>query len=68
MQPTDDLESLIGSTLTVKFLEVDEEQERVVFSARRAHSETFTSGFKVGPTCIAWLPLPSAMSVQHLCS
>lgn len=47
LQPTEDLESLVGQTLKMKFLEVDEEQERVVFSARRAHSETFTSSFKV---------------------
>lgn len=57
LQPTDDLESLIGDTMTVKFLEVDEEQERVVFSARRAHSETFTSGFKVRVQQIASLPV-----------
>ena len=46
MQPPEDLEELVGTKLMVKFLEVDEEQERVVFSARRAHSEAFTSGFK----------------------
>jgi S1 RNA binding domain len=46
-QPPEDLEELVGTKLMVKFLEVDEEQERVVFSARRAHSEAFTSGFKV---------------------
>jgi small subunit ribosomal protein S1 len=50
--PTEDLESLVGQKLTMKFLEVDEEQERVVFSARRAHSETFTSGFKVGDVVV----------------
>ena len=47
LQPPEDLEELVGQKLMVKFLEVDEEQERVVFSARRAHSEAFTSGFKV---------------------
>jgi hypothetical protein len=58
MQPPEDLETLVGQTLMVKFLEVDEEQERVVFSARRAHSETFTSGFKVWrfPQDWAWKP------------
>lgn len=50
--PVEDLESLVGQTLEMKFLEVDEEQERVVFSARRAHSETFTSGFQVGDVVV----------------
>jgi small subunit ribosomal protein S1 len=51
-QPPEDLEELVGTKLMVKFLEVDEEQERVVFSARRAHSEAFTSGFKVGDVVV----------------
>ena len=37
----------MGKQLELKFLEVDEEEERVLFSARRAASESFTSGFKV---------------------
>ncbi len=68
LQPTEDLESLVGQKLKMKFLEVDEEQERVVFSARRAHSEAFTSGFKVqfAPAALlTHLNLFSAQCLQH---
>lgn len=42
------MEDLIGVTLPVKFLEVDEELERLVFSNKRASSNTEVQGFKVG--------------------
>lgn len=45
----DNMESLVGSDLPVKFLEVDEESERLVFSNKRASSATTElQGFKVG--------------------
>jgi hypothetical protein len=65
LQPPEDLETLVGQKLMVKFLEVDEEQERVVFSARRAHSESFTSGFKVG-RCSCTSTLLPALHGPHL--
>jgi ribosomal protein S1 len=40
-------EELIGQTMKVKLLEVDEETERLVFSNRRASSETQMAGHKV---------------------
>ncbi len=43
----EDLETLIGQHLEMKFLEVDEEEERCVFSARNAQSAQLTSSFKV---------------------
>ncbi|EFJ43709.1 plastid/chloroplast ribosomal protein S1 [Volvox carteri f. nagariensis] len=46
----DSMESLIGYELQVKFLEVDEEAERLVFSHKRASSMVTNDvqGFKVG--------------------
>ena len=40
-------EELIGQKMKVKLLEVDEETERLVFSNRRASSETQMAGHKV---------------------
>ena len=40
-------EELVGTTMKVKLLEVDEETERLVFSNRRASSETQMAGHKV---------------------
>ena len=68
MQPPEDLEELVGTKLMVKFLEVDEEQERVVFSARRAHSEAFTSGFKVSDSRFRqrpWLATAEFSALHH---
>ncbi|GIM04014.1 hypothetical protein Vretimale_8653 [Volvox reticuliferus] len=46
----DNMESLVGYELQVKFLEVDEEAERLVFSHKRASSMVTNDvqGFKVG--------------------
>ncbi|KXZ42870.1 hypothetical protein GPECTOR_113g282 [Gonium pectorale] len=47
----DNMDSLVGSELQVKFLEVDEEAERLVFSHKRASSAVTGNdiqGFKVG--------------------
>ncbi|KAG2454148.1 hypothetical protein HYH02_001184 [Chlamydomonas schloesseri] len=46
----DNMESLVGFELQVKFLEVDEEAERLVFSHKRASSTVSNDiqGFKVG--------------------
>ncbi len=40
-------EELVGTKMKVKLLEVDEETERLVFSNRRASSETQMAGHKV---------------------
>ena len=40
-------EELVGTRMKVKLLEVDEETERLVFSNRRASSETQMAGHKV---------------------
>ena len=40
-------EEMIGTSMKVKFLEVDEESERLVFSNRRASSQTQMEGHKV---------------------
>jgi small subunit ribosomal protein S1 len=42
------MESYIGSDIPAKFLEVDEEAERLVFSHRRASSSSDMQGLKVG--------------------
>ena len=42
-------EELVGTRMKVKLLEVDEETERLVFSNRRASSETQMAGHKVRP-------------------
>jgi len=42
------METLIGYEIAVKIQEVDEETERLVFSNRRASSDTEVQGFKVG--------------------
>lgn len=42
------MEDLVGYEIPVKFLEVDEERERLVFSNRRASAEGEVQGFKVG--------------------
>ena len=46
MQPVEDLEALVGDTIEMKFLEVNEEEERCVFSARSAQAAGLTAGFK----------------------
>lgn len=43
---------MIGTHLKVKFLEVDEESERLVFSNRRASSQSQMAGHKVGDVVI----------------
>mmetsp|Transcript_17096 Transcript_17096/g.42846 ORF Transcript_17096/g.42846 Transcript_17096/m.42846 type:complete len:435 (-) Transcript_17096:959-2263(-) len=46
----DNMESLVGYDIPVKFLEVDEERERLVFSNKRASASTTTElqGYKIG--------------------
>lgn len=46
----ENMDSLVGSEIPVKFLEVDEERERLVFSNKRASSGTTSElqGFKIG--------------------
>lgn len=36
---TDSLDDLVGTTIPVKFLEIEEDRERLVFSARRASND-----------------------------
>ncbi|KAI8469742.1 MAG: plastid/chloroplast ribosomal protein S1 [Monoraphidium minutum] len=49
---TDVLDSYVGYELPAKFLEVDEEQERLVFSHRRASSSADMQGYKVGDVVV----------------
>lgn len=46
VQQVEDLEQLVGQQMDLKFLEVDEEEERCVFSARNA-SRQDVHGFEV---------------------
>lgn len=46
-QQVEDLEQLVGQQMDLKFLEVDEEEERCVFSARNA-SRQDVHGFEIG--------------------
>ncbi len=43
-----ELEELMGDTLPLKPIEVDEEQQRLLLSNRRAGGEERVSSFKVG--------------------
>ncbi|KAI8468426.1 MAG: plastid/chloroplast ribosomal protein S1 [Monoraphidium minutum] len=48
----DNMEGYVGYELPAKFLEVDEEQERLVFSHRRASSSADMQGYKVGDVVV----------------
>lgn len=41
------LDDLIGTVLQVKFLEIEEERERLVFSARKAANDKDMKSYKV---------------------
>ena len=43
----DQLDDLVGQTLPVKFLEIEEDRDRLVFSARRASNEKDLRTFNV---------------------
>jgi small subunit ribosomal protein S1 len=47
-KPVDDMESMVGQKIEMKFLEVNEEEERCVFSARNAMSASLAANFQVG--------------------
>ncbi len=71
----ENMESYIGYDIPAKFLEVDEESERLVFSHRRASSSADMQGYKVRartgkataslPLQLLNLSLPSTSSPQH---
>jgi small subunit ribosomal protein S1 len=73
---TENLEEYIGYELPAKFLEVDEEDERLVFSHRRASSEGDMQNFKVGDVVTgvvqsvkvygAFLDIGGAMGLLHI--
>lgn len=46
----DEMESMIGEMVEMKFLEVNEEEERCVFSARNAVAANMTANFQVRET------------------
>ena len=48
------METFIGAEIPAKFLEVDEESERLVFSHRRASSSADMQGYKVGGRVGGW--------------
>ncbi|GBF91122.1 30S ribosomal protein S1 [Raphidocelis subcapitata] len=48
----DTMESFVGASIPAKFLEVDEEGERLVFSHRRASSSADMQGYKVGDVVV----------------
>jgi predicted RNA-binding protein with RPS1 domain len=48
----DTMENYVGYDIPAKFLEVDEESERLVFSHRRASSSTDMQGYKVGDVVV----------------
>ncbi|KIZ06677.1 30S ribosomal protein S1 [Monoraphidium neglectum] len=48
----DNMETFVGYDIPAKFLEVDEESERLVFSHRRASSSADMQGYKVGDVVV----------------
>lgn len=73
---SDNLEEYVGYELPAKFLEVDEEEERLVFSHRRASSDSDMQNFKVGDVVTgvvqsvkvygAFLDIGGAMGLLHI--
>ena len=46
-------DDMVGTNMKVKFLEVDEESQRLVFSNRRASSQSQMAGHKVKPCVVS---------------
>eukprot|EP00878_Enallax_costatus_P000802 GHUV01000926.1.p1 GENE.GHUV01000926.1~~GHUV01000926.1.p1 ORF type:complete len:441 (+),score=133.51 GHUV01000926.1:111-1433(+) len=73
---TENLEDYVGYELPAKFLEVDEEDERLVFSHRRASSDGEMQNFRVGDVVTgvvqsvkvygAFLDIGGAMGLLHI--
>lgn len=73
---TENLEEYVGYELPAKFLEVDEEDERLVFSHRRASSDGEMQNFNVGDVVTgvvqsvkvygAFLDIGGAMGLLHI--
>lgn len=69
-------QDLIGYELPVKFLEIDEEREKLVFSNKRASSDFELSGFKIGDVVVgvvqsvkpygAFIDLGGATGLLHI--
>jgi hypothetical protein len=49
----ENMETYVGYDIPAKFLDVDEESERLVFSHRRASSSADMQGYKVGARCLS---------------
>lgn len=49
----ENLEDLVGQVLPVKFLEIEQERDRLVFSARKASNDRDMKTFSVSLACWA---------------
>ncbi|WIA30498.1 hypothetical protein OEZ86_000582 [Tetradesmus obliquus] len=73
---SENMEDYVGYELPAKFLEVDEEEERLVFSHRRASSDADMQNFRVGDVVTgvvtsvkvygAFLDIGGAMGLLHI--
>ena len=66
---TENLDDMVGTTISVKFLEVEEDRERMVFSARRASNDKEFRAYNVSFTCTedAGSLLIAFSSAWHCC-
>ena len=61
----ENLDDLVGQVLPVKFLEIEQERDRLVFSARKASNDRDMKTFSV--SLASWAVLPAAVAVHAFC-